>query len=537
MDRVHVRFEPGGESVPVLAGSAVHAAACAAGVALDAPCGGLGRCGRCLVRVDGPVFPPTRDELRLITREDLARGVRLACRARVRGDVTVHVTKREAPVIVTGSTSSSAPEGEPPTERGIDALEDSPYLLGAAVDIGTTTVVASLVDLENGDVLGTSGMLNVQYPWGADVMTRVTMAMHEGVAILARPIAMQVERMLSNLLDAVGAGPADLREIAIVGNTVMTNAFLGADLTPLGAAPYSGAVLDATYISAARAGMPRFELATCYVLPGASAFVGADVVAGVLATNLDQQSDRALMLDLGTNAEMVLTIPEGLLAASAAAGPALEGAGITAGMRAEPGAIERVWLVDGDIALATVGGIAPVGICGSGVLDLVAAMLDAGVLDASGRLITGVPGPVGSRVIERDDVRVFVVDADAGVVFSQKDVRAVQLAVGAVRTALDLLLAESGVRAGELSKVFIAGGFGYHVDARSLVRLGMVPAVWAEKISFVGNTAIEGARLALISTAMRRKAEKIARAVSTLSLADHPQFHERYIASLEFPRL
>lgn len=535
MDRIRVTFQPDGVTASVLVGSTAHAAAVAAAVRIDLPCGGVGRCGRCKVRVDGEVSPPTSDEMRVVPMDELARGIRLACRVRLLSDATVIVPDRGQVRVVTDAVLEEALEVEAPSDRGIDYLDDSPYLLGAAVDIGTTTVAISLVDLENGDELATSGMLNVQYPWGADVMTRITMAAHEGTAILQRPIAMQIERMIAGMLEPLEATPSDVREIAVVGNTAMTNAFLGADLSPLASAPYEGAILESSYVSAARAGMSLFTLATCYVLPGISAFVGADITAGLIATRLRDRESRTLLLDLGTNGEMVLSGPDGLIAASAAAGPALEGAGIMSGMRAEPGAIERVWLEDRDVAYATIGGIAPIGICGSGVLDLVAALLDAGVLDSSGRLLAGTAGPIGERVVERGEIRAFVVDVDTGVVFSQKDVRAVQLAKGAVRTALDLLLAEAGLRATDVDEVLVAGGFGYHADGAALARIGLIPAEWADRLTFVGNTAKEGARAALVSERVRRHAEEIATSVRTLELASHPEFQQRYLGSLDFP--
>lgn len=534
MEHVTVRFEPDGVTVPVPHGSTVHAAAIAAGVRLDVPCGGLGRCGRCTVHLDGEVSPPTADEIALVDIADLAVGIRLACRARLLSDATVTTTRRGA---VTIAEEGRAPEldVENPADRGIDPFDGSPYLLGAAVDIGTTTIVAALVDLENGDELARTGALNVQYPWGADVMTRVTMAAHEGGDILHGPLILQIERMILALLEPLEAAPEDVHEIAVAGNTAMTNSFLGEDLSPLAGAPYEGAVLEGTYVSASRLGFTSLPLATCYVLPGISAFVGADIVAGLLATQPSAEAGPVLFMDLGTNGELVLVTAGEMIAASAAAGPALEGAGIESGMRAEPGAVERAWLDDGELAIATIGGFPPVGVCGSGALDLVAAMLDAGVLDTSGRLRDDAPGAIGWRVFDHGDVRAFVIDADAGIVLTQEDVRQLQLAKGAVRAAIDLLLAEAGVAPGDVRDVLVAGGFGLHVDGSALARIGMIPPEWADRLVFVGNTAKEGARAALVSSATRRSAEEIATRVRTLSLATHPDFQSRYVASLDFP--
>ncbi len=271
-------------------------------------------------------------------------------------------------------------------------------------------------------------------------MTRVTMAAHEGGAILHGPLVMQIERLILSLLEPLEAAAEDVREIAVAGNTAMTNSFLGEDLSPLASAPYEGAVIEATYVSAVRLGMQHLPLATCYVLPGVSAFIGADVVAGLLATRPSAEDGPVLFMDLGTNGELVLVTSGEWTAASAAAGPALEGAGIESGMRAEPGAIERVWLDDGELAIATIGGFPPVGVCGSGALDLIAVMLDARVLDAAGAY--GTTPPARSAGGSSSTVsRAFVIDDNAGLVLTQKDIRQLQLAKGAVRTAIDLLLA------------------------------------------------------------------------------------------------
>jgi len=534
-----VTFEPEGVTVEVAPGSTLLEAARAAGVALEAPCGGSGRCGSCRVRAEGSLTPLSRDEQELLGGAGIAAGKRLACRARVSGPVTVTLGVANGDTrVVTASTDMGDLAVEPPSQRGLTRRLGSHYLLGAAVDIGTTTVAVSLVDLENGDELGSAGMLNVQYPWGADVMSRIASAVAEGTAVLQRPIARQVERLIASLLVPLeGAALADLREVAVVGNTTMMNALLGEELTPLGQAPYEGAILGPVSVPASELGMGLLADAVCHIGPSASAFIGADVVAGVLAARLDEAKHPTLYVDLGTNGEIVLAVPgRPLLAASAAAGPALEGAGIGRGMRAEPGAIERVWLDGaGDLALATVGGFPPVGICGSGVLDLLAVMLSAGALAADGRIAGEVAGPLARRVAERDGTRVFVVDDHSGVALTQHDVRQLQLAKGAVRAAIDLVLAEAGLAPDAIGEVLVAGGFGLHVDGTALERIGMVPEGWGERLTFLGNAAKEGARRALVDSEARRHAERIARSIRTLSLAEHAAFQSHFLGALDFP--
>ena len=540
MDTVRVTFEPEGVTAQVAPGSTLLEAAHAAGVSVDAPCGGTGRCGSCRVRAEGGLTPLSRDEQELLGGAGIAAGKRLACRARVNGPVTVTLGAAGGQArVVTESAGMGDLAVEPPAKRALTRHPGSHYLLGAVADIGTTTVAVSLIDLENGDELGGAGMLNVQYPWGADVMSRIASAATEGTAVLQRPIARQVERLIASLLVPLeGAALADVREVAIVGNTTMMNALLGEDLTPLGQAPYAGAVLGPVSVPASELGMGLLTDAVCHLLPSASAFIGADVVAGVLATRLDAAERPTLYVDLGTNGEIVLAVPgRPLLAASAAAGPALEGAGIERGMRAEPGAIERVWLDEaGDLALATVGGFPPVGICGSGALDLLAAMLEAGALAADGRIAGEVAGPLASRVAERDGVRLFVVDEHSGVALSQHDVRQLQLAKGAVRAAIDLVLAEAGLAPEAVAEVLVAGGFGLHVDGAALERIGMVPTGWGERLTFLGNAAKEGGRRALVDSGSRLRARDIARSIRPLSLAEHPAFQSHFLGALDFPR-
>ncbi len=533
MDTVRVVFEPGDRTVEVPVGATLLDAARLAGVAIDAPCDGRGRCGRCVVRVDGAVAAPTSDELALLGQRSLADGVRLACRVRIIGDAHVRVGVAGGVRVVSESTLEPAWPVDP-LEPGEEArAAQRPF--GAAVDVGTTTVAVSLVDRRNGDEVARTGMLNAQYPWGADVMSRVSAGVREGTDVLRRALVHQVERLIVGTLEPRGLAPADVGRITLVGNAVMMNVLLGCDVTPFAGAPYEGAMLDAVTTTGRELGMHELGDAACFVLPSASAFIGADVVAGLVATRAHEREGRALFLDLGTNGEIVLAGSDGLLAASAAAGPALEGGGIASGMRAAPGAVERVWREGDDIAFATIGGVPPLGICGSGLLDLLAVLLDAGVLDASGRLVTDVPGAVGGRVRERDDGRVFVVDEAADVVLTQRDVRALQLAKGAVRAALEVLLAVAEVQPGGVAEVVIAGGFGLHVDARALVRIGALPDGWQDRVRFVGNTALAGARAALVSREAWREAERVARLVRTVPLAGDPRFEERFIAALDFP--
>lgn len=531
-ERVRVRFEPADRTVKVPVGSTLLEAARAVGITIDSPCGGTGTCGSCRVRATGGLEPATRTERETLGGAGVAAGKRLACRARVTGDVVVTLDEplREARVVT--SAEQRTLDVEPPVARGIEAIG---MVAGAAADIGTTTIAVQLLDLATGDVLATTGDLNDQRVFGADVLSRVAHAAEDGGADLQHLVALQLEAMLADVLRTAGLAAERLAEVVVVGNTAMTGLLLGADVSALGAAPYEGAPVAPARVGAYETGIVAFPSLDLTVLPGASAFVGSDIIAGILATGLAERVAPTLMIDLGTNGELALAAGGQIVATSTAAGPALEGASIECGMRAEAGAIERVDLEGDRLVLSTIGGREPAGICGSGLIDLVAALRDAGVIDPSGRFVDAVGSPFRRRFTARGDVRAFVVDADAGVVLTQKDIRQVQLAVGAVRTGLELLLEDAGIRAHAVVNAIIAGGFGYHVRAESLVRLGLIPPVWLDRVAFGGNTALAGARMALVNSAARAKAEAISAVVRTVDLAAHPEFQQRFLGALNFP--
>ncbi|MBE0476042.1 MAG: DUF4445 domain-containing protein [Coriobacteriia bacterium] len=530
MTAAFVRFGEGGPAVRVPVGVTLREAASAAGVTLDAPCGGLGRCGRCRVRVSGAVGPPDPTERSLLIAEELAAGVRLACRARVDGDAVVAPPAREG-LRALDFGVSAALVVEPPEERGLPA--EGPAL-GAAVDIGTTTVACLLAELRTGTVLGTAAALNPQVAEGHDVMSRVGAALGGKAAELKAAATGAVEGLALGLLRDSGTGPEALLEMVVAGNTAMLGLFLGEDVSPLSASPYQGAFVASTAREARSLGMPALRRCRVLTLPGASAFVGADLTAGLLATGLAGRDETAVLVDLGTNGEMLLRAPGVMIATSAAAGPALEGATVSCGMRAEAGAIERVEWASGDLAFTTIAEERPAGLCGSGLLDLVAVLLEAGALDSSGRLAPAPGGALGRRVTEaggRTAIRLA-----GGTLLTQGDVRQVQLAKGAVRAGLDLLLAEARVDAGEIARVLVAGGFGLHVRPSALTRMGLLPAVWEDRVVFAGNTALSGALRALLSASARAEADALASSVRTLDPAAHPEFQRRFIERLALER-
>ncbi len=536
MGAARVTFQPGDRSIAADVGSTVLDAARAAGVVIDAPCGGIGRCGRCRVRVLGAVSPPGDDEIAVLSATDRRRGVRLACRAVIEGDVTVSNAAEQGSLRIVENATASAPAVEPPEERGYVSRWPGEPLIGTAVDVGTTTIAARLYDVRTGELVGAASTGNPQASWGADVLSRVSAALADEAEALQRAVVSAIEALVTGIASDIPVAPEALREIVCVGNTAMTSLLLGADVGPLAAAPYEGARTDAATVSADALGFVAFPLAVVTTLPGVSAFIGSDITAGLLVTRPDRSDVPTVFMDLGTNGEIVLAADGTLYGTSAAAGPALEGAGIEHGMRAETGAIERAWLEDGDLRISTVGDAPPTGICGSGLIDLAEMLLDGGVLTADGLLRTDAAPPLGRRVFVRDDgIRAFAVDIDGDVTLTQRDVRALQLAKGAVRTAIDLLLERAEIPAETVGSVVVAGGFGLHVRGAALARTGTIPAAWADRLVFAGNTALAGAAAALLASAPRAEAERIASAVETIELAGDPRFQERFIGALGFP--
>ncbi|HEX9093796.1 MAG TPA: ASKHA domain-containing protein [Coriobacteriia bacterium] len=519
-----MRFEPEGFEAQVAPGTTLHAAAAEAGVRLEAPCGGLGRCGSCRVRVTGDVGAPRATEQEALSGADAAAGIRLACLARAEGPGPVTVER----IGVLAGEGLQVAAAVPVAASAAASVAGGRSGWGVAVDVGTTTLAAAGYDLGSGASLGTAAAFNPQIRFGHDVLTRVSRALAGDADELREVLARAIEQ---TALRAGGESRGAPSEVMVVGNPTMLHLLLGLDVSALAAAPYEGALTERLDLDAADAGLPAFGDARVRVGPAVSAFVGADVVAGLLATGLAASEYPALFIDLGTNGEMVLATRTVLLAASAAGGPALEGVSIEHGMRAEPGAVERVRWRGGELEIGVVRDIDPVGICGTGLLDLAAVLLDAGALDVSGRLQAS--GPLASRVEETPDGMRFRLTET--VYLTQRDVRQLQLAKGAVATAVGILVETAGLSPDAVREVVIAGGFGTHVNPASLAAIGMVPAAWADRITFAGNTALGGASAMLLDPALIDAASALAAKVRTVDLAGREYFQSRFIASLDFP--
>jgi uncharacterized 2Fe-2S/4Fe-4S cluster protein (DUF4445 family) len=515
-DEVTVTFEPPGVSVAVPRGATVLDAARRAGVPLSSTCGGVGTCGDCAVRVvAGRVEPPGATEAASLA--SAPPDVRLACMLHVAGPLTVRPV---APL------PHAAAQTAPPAAAPV---------VSAAVDLGTTTVSAVLLDA-NGREVAASSTPNPQRTFGADLASRISAAIGGEALQLAGLAA----RAVDDALCVSGAATGNIRRIVVAGNTAMTHLALGADVAGLAVHPYSGVLSGIVRTTAARLGWqaPAPDAVVVF-LPPMAAFVGGDTTAGVLATGLDCAPGVRVLLDVGTNAEVAVARDGALTVASAAAGPAFEAAGLACGAPARAGAVRDVRVEAGELTLDVVGGADADSLCGSGALSLVAALLDAGNLDASGRLVA--QGALASRFHHRGDVLAVQVAGEPGgerdVYLTQLDVRELQLAKAAVATALELTLAAAGVSWDRVDEVLVAGAFGAGLDELLLRRLGILPLAGGVRLTPVGDAALAGAALVAADAALEARAEEIAKAAHGVDLAAEPAFQRAFIRHLDLREL
>jgi uncharacterized 2Fe-2S/4Fe-4S cluster protein (DUF4445 family) len=405
--------------------------------------------------------------------------------------------------------------------------------LGLAVDIGTTKIAAYLVDLETGKTLASRGMMNPQISYGEDVVSRIFAAAKspDGAAKLQAMLVATLTQTSAEMCAGIGALPSSIVDAVVVGNTAIHHLFLQFPVNQLGLSPYVPAVRAAIDIKARDLGLRIAPGAYIHLLPNIAGYVGADHVAMLLATRIAEARNVVLALDIGTNTEICLSHKGKMSSVSCASGPAFEGAHITFGMRAAPGAIEHVRLSGEKLDIQTIGGKPPIGICGSGLLDVVAQLRLNGVLNAGGRL--GQHALVRARDGKPEFVLVERADQDA-ITVSQKDIRELQLAKSAIRLGIRALVEAEGLSEDKIDEVIIAGAFGTFIDVESAVAIGMLPPLPLERFRQVGNAAGTGARLALISQNLRRQAAQIALRDGYIELAGIPNFNRKFAEASYF---
>jgi uncharacterized 2Fe-2S/4Fe-4S cluster protein (DUF4445 family) len=600
--KLEVTYRPFERTTRVPPGTTLFSAAHWIGLPIDSTCGGRGTCGKCKVRLLEGAAEVTIADKRQLRPSEIEEGWRLSCQARIYEDIVCEVPQLlrvpKAATMGLGRLVILDPNvrkvylqlAEPTlddqrsdvvrlrdalTKEGHDMHATVPVLrtlpkafreaefrvtavlagddlvavepgdttdecFGIAFDIGTTTLVGTLMNLRTGMAAGVLSTLNGQAPFGADVISRISHAMNgpEAITELQSAVVNTMNHILGELYRETGISRERTYEAVVVGNATMLHLLLGIDPSPLSVMPFTPAFMEPLTVVASEVGLDIHPHGHVQTLPALGAYVGADIVAGVLATSIVREDKLRVFVDVGTNGEIVVGSAQRALATAAPAGPAFEGSQIKCGMRATEGAIEGVQLSD-KVELQVIGGdVAPQGICGSGLVDIVAQLLLAGLLDHSGRMRTAedVPGhPLADRLIDVDGVRAFLLAE--GVFLTQRDVRELQFAKGSIATGIKVLMDILGVETGEIDEVLLGGSFGSYLNPESAKIIGLVPPVHVDKIIAVGNSAGEGAKIALLSYRERQVAFELPDRIEYVELSGRADFNDAFISVLQFPKL
>jgi uncharacterized 2Fe-2S/4Fe-4S cluster protein (DUF4445 family) len=611
--QIRITFQPTGRTVSVLRGTTILEAAARVGLVLDTPCGGGGTCGKCRVRVTLNAGEPGDADKKVFSAAALQDGWRLACRTRIEADTVVSVPASSLfggdHQIMTSSDAASPRDVLPAVRKLYVELtpptlnDDAPDLLrlerqtgpfrtdlslirhvsatlrahdfkgtavladhrlldfepgdtrdrcfGIAFDIGTTTLVGQLLDLRDGGERGVVSRMNPQVSYGDDVLSRVGHAGSSSGCLdeMRLAVVQEIVGMIDALCAGAGIGRENIYEVTFAGNTTMEHILCGLNPAQLGRIPFVPLHARGLLVTTQELGIPIHRGAPAYLFPLIGGFVGGDTVAGMLATRIDRLPGPVLLVDIGTNGEIVLAHGGQFWAASTAAGPAFEGARISCGMRGTHGAIEKV-VLNGDVRLEVIGNADPVGLCGSGLIDLMAELLQQGIVTPDGQMLPpdDLPGglaPALAARVRRDReggaTRFVLVEASgrggaAEVAFTQRDVREVQLGCGAIRAGIALLLRLAGLEVADLKTVLIAGGFGNFIRRSSAQRIGLLPGgIDHQRIRYVGNVSLAGARAALLSTDARALGEEMARRARHVELSTMEGFQEAFADAMMFP--
>lgn len=463
-----------------------------AGLAQAHPCGGRGTCGKCAVQLSGKVSEPNALEAQA--------GVRLSCQAQLLGDAEVRLQHETNSMRIELGGESDASDLIPLGQK-----------LGAAVDIGTTTVALRLFDLQTGKPIESASALNPQSRYAADVIGRISAAMKGESDALKALIAGCIQSLLESACTACGRSKKDVDALVITGNTTMLYLLTGRNPESLSRAPFEADCLFDQLL--------ELDETKVYLPPCMNAFVGADITCAALACGLCEEQSTALLCDVGTNGEIALFKDGKLFVTSTAAGPAFEGAGISCGMGSAAGAVDAVSIVNGRIHVHTIDNRPAVGVCGSGLIDAVNAFLDLGMIDETG-------------YVDTDDGTLPLAD---GIVLTMQDIRAVQLCKAAIAAGIDTLLASTNTRLSDVKRVYIAGGFGSHLNLSSAAGIGLLPRGLISRVKIIGNAALSGSSRILLSKSDMESARRIAAIASHVELGGNPLFNSLYMERMMFP--
>jgi len=608
---INITFLPSEKVIQAPAGNSILQAAMTAGVEVVSTCGGKGTCGKCKVQIlTGTPSQVTEIEKKFLSTSELADGWVLACQHLLTKDTTVRLVEQKdvykrktdfAGVLQTKaaprvqkiavrltrpSVEDQTPDWDrlfaalPVTEIQFDrsvaaslpkvfrqgdfkvtAVLDGDRLLavepgdtvgrcfGVAIDVGTTTVVAYLLDLNEGTVVASGAVTNPQQVFGADVISRITHAAKspDHLRELQAKVMVGLNNIVARLCQDRGIGSAEIYQAVVVGNTTMAHLFLGIDPTYLAPAPFIPVYRNSVEVRAHEIGLEILGTGTVIVLPNVAGYVGSDTVGVMLAAEADRLPGVSLIVDIGTNGEIILCGSNRILTCSTAAGPAFEGAEIRFGMRAAEGAIERVRIRE-DVELGIIGEGKARGICGSGLIDGIAEIFRVGVIGATGRFasepaqLDKLPILVRQRLRKTERASEFVLvwgkDSASGedIVLTQKDIREMQLAKGAIIAGIMILVQEMGVSSQEIDRVLLAGAFGNYINKESALGIGLLPSLALEKIATIGNAAGDGAKMALLSKHERARADLLARRAEHVELSTKKEFQAEFIKGLDFKR-
>ena len=479
-----------------------------AGETMLAPCGGAGTCGRC----------------RVLVRDATGVSYRLACQTAAADGLEI-LMEDIGSMRVEGASGARSSHALPARENAV---------FGLAVDIGTTTMVFNLVDLDTHDVVATAGKVNPQAAFGADVIARINAAKtSESLQTLCGLLRACIDQTCTDLCNKLHIDRARIEQIALVGNTTMEHFAAGFDPQPIGVSPFTPRSLFGARLPLhAEAENARV---CAYFAPAVAGYVGGDITAGLHVSGMAEREGIQLFIDVGTNGEMALGNRDRMLCCATAAGPAFEGANITFGMPAMPGAISSVAMTENGLVVETIGDENPVGLCGSGLLDAVACLVEAGIVDETGYLADEdeVDARFAHLIAEEQNQTVCYLDPSRRVYLTQKDVRCMQLAKAAFRAGIETMVETLGVTYDDIDHVALAGGFGMHLRPESAARIGLIPPALGDKIVPLGNAAGKGAIEALFQPG-RDAIERIASRCEYLELSTNPLFNEKYIDAMGF---
>jgi uncharacterized 2Fe-2S/4Fe-4S cluster protein (DUF4445 family) len=611
--KVNVKVLPEGLRLKVRWGTTIMEALQEVDVRVEGDCGGLGKCGRCRVRVLSEMRPPSEEENELLGEDEIEEGIRLACRSRIEKDLVIQVEETDSErldhqILATGTRPvfqldpliderlvilDTTPQknglsdceriklalgGEyPDLEVSLHCLRTLPALLektsfkvtaaihrnsllalhereevgglyGLTFDLGTSTLVGKIIRLSDGKEIAAISRLNSQSKYGADIISRIQYVKEQrhGLEELSRLIINDLNQITKQLLEVGDLKADDIFITVAAGNTTMQHLLLSLNPTDIAHAPFAPVSTDGLILRAADIGITLHPEALLYVMPSRSGYIGGDLISMILASGCAEQDDKiALGLDLGTNGEIFLGNRKRLMTCSAAAGPALEGARISHGMIAKEGAIESVYAEDGNLRYQVIGNVEPRGLCGSGLVDLVAVLLERSIIDQGGLMQPpqgGSGDTLSARVIERDKgIYDFLVAAteesfsQKPIYFSQKDVRELQLAKGAVAAGIQILMDQMGVGIRDIDLVYVAGAFGNYIHPQSALRIGLIPKVDPKIIHTIGNAASTGASMVLLAKGYWKLANELANSLEHVELSTRPDFNEYFIENLNFP--